>query len=79
MTTLDDVKRMGFREPRVQANTDSRPYSEYLPKQVEHCLRLTLERLQLGLKKDTTILSAGEVESLALAAAALYDIYYTFK
>ena len=55
-------------------------FSEKFPGQVEHCLRLTMERLQLGLDKrdgtnpanpDTWRLSAGEIESLARTAHLL--------
>jgi len=67
-------KPEGFRAPRVQANPDNK-FRDYLPGQVEHCLRLTLERLQLGLKKDSGIIDNREVAELARAAADLYSIY----
>ena len=53
------------------------------PGQVEHCLRLTMERLQLGLdKRDGVVLqdprswhlTAGELESLANTAYLLNEI-----
>lgn len=53
------------------------------PSQVEHCLRLTLERLQAGLDKrgefdmtkpDTWILSTAEIADLAEAAERLHNI-----
>ena len=68
----------GYRLPRVQANPEAAPthFKDYLPRQIEHCLRLTLERLQTGLRKDTaTTLSNPEVAILAQAAEALYNIY----
>lgn len=55
-------------------------FSIKYPGQIEHCLRLTMERLQLGLDKrdgtnpanpDTWRLSAGEIESLARTAHLL--------
>jgi hypothetical protein len=58
------------------------------PGQVEHCLRLTMERLQAGLDKrdgtnpadpDTWRLSAGEIESLATTAHLLNSIRETFN
>ena len=58
-------------------------FSVKYPGQVEHCLRLVMERLQLGLdKRDGTNpadpaswrLSAGEIESLARTAQVLDTI-----
>jgi hypothetical protein len=74
-STIDDLKRHGFRMPSVNAGVD-KPYGEYLPKQVEHCLRLTLERLQNGLRKSNDKpLATVEIQQLATAAHALYSIY----
>lgn len=53
------------------------------PHQVEHCLRLVMERLQAGLDKrgefdmtnpDTWILSTAEIADLAEAAESLHNI-----
>ena len=58
------------------------------PGQVEHCLRLVMERLQLSLDKrdgsdpanpDTWRLSAAELESLATTAHLLNSIRETFN
>jgi hypothetical protein len=58
-------------------------FSERYPSQVEHCLRLLMERLQLGLDKRvgddpmdpaTWRLSAGELDSLTAAIARLDSI-----
>ena len=57
------------------------------PGQVEHCLRLTMERLQLGLDKrdgsdpanaDTWRLTAGELSALATTAYYLDQIRRQF-
>lgn len=61
-------------------------FSIKYPGQVEHCLRLVMERLQLGLDKrdgsdpanpDTWRLNAGEIESLAQTAYLLNSIRAT--
>ena len=58
-------------------------FSEKFPGQVEHCLRLTMERLQAGLDKrgdvdianpDTWRMSTAELEQLALTAYLLNGI-----
>ena len=58
-------------------------FAEKYPGQVEHCLRLTMERLQAGLDKrgdvdvsnpDTWRMSPGEIEQLAHTAQLLNDI-----
>lgn len=64
------MKPEGFRAPRVQANTED-SFKYYLPQQIEHCLRLTLERLQRNHRELTT----HDIAALAGAANALYDIY----
>lgn len=76
---------------RIQANPDDREYADIdsavrakysdkfranLPGQIEHCLRLTLERLQGGLLKDAARpLTNPEAACLAQAANHLYEIY----
>ena len=58
-------------------------FSTKFPGQVEHCLRLVLERLQAGLDKrsnvdvsnpETWILSTAEIADLAEAAERLHNI-----
>lgn len=58
-------------------------FAEKLPGQVEHCLRLVMERLQAGLDKrgnvditnaDTWILSPGQIADLSEAAEKLHRI-----
>ena len=58
-------------------------FSEKFPGQVEHCLRLTMERLQAGLDKrgdvdianpDTWRMSTAELEQLAQTAYLLNGI-----
>jgi len=58
-------------------------FKEKFPNQVEHCLRLTMERLQVGLDKrdgvdtsrvDTWKLTPGELADLAEAAYHLNEI-----
>ena len=47
------------------------------PNQVEHILRLTAERLQLGLRKDQDVeLPAKDIDCLA---QALYNVYQIYK
>ena len=55
-------------------------FEERMPQQVTHCLRLVLERLQLGMdKRARTQISNAEVEQLARAASDLYNIYVEVK
>jgi len=58
-------------------------FPEKYPRQIEHCLRLVMERLQKSLEKRvgedpadpaSWRLSAGEIESLARTALALDSI-----
>ena len=58
-------------------------FAEKYPGQVEHCLRLTMERLQAGLDKrgdvdvsnpDTWRMTPAEIEQLARTAQLLNDI-----
>lgn len=51
-------------------------FREKFPGQIEHCLRLTAERLQSGLRKDQDQpLSNPEVADLALSLYHLYQIH----
>lgn len=63
-------------------------FSDKYPGQVEHCLRLVLERLQAGLDKrdgvdpgnpDSWRLSAEEIVNLAAAAEHLHSIRLSFS
>jgi len=63
-------------------------FAEKYPGQVDHCLRLTMERLQAGLDKrdgidianpDTWKMSTVELHELAQAAYLLNSIKQTFK
>ena len=63
-------------------------FAEKYPGQVEHCLRLTMERLQAGLDKRGTVdlakpeswvLMPTEIRELAEAAHLLNEIRQTFK
>ena len=63
-------------------------FADKYPGQVEHCLRLVLERLQAGLDKrdgvdpgnpDTWRISAEELASLAAAAGHLHTIRDSFS
>ena len=58
-------------------------FIEKYPNQVEHCLRLVMERLQAGLDKrvgidiadpDTWLMSTQEIQDLSQAAHLLNDI-----
>jgi hypothetical protein len=58
-------------------------FTEKFPGQVEHCLRLVMERLQAGLDKrgsvdiaapDTWILTTAEIADLSEAAERLHNI-----
>ena len=58
-------------------------FVEKYPSQVEHCLRLVMERLQAGLDKrvgidiadpDTWLMSTQEIQDLSQAAHLLNDI-----
>ena len=58
-------------------------FVEKYPNQVEHCLRLVMERLQAGLDKrvgidvadpDTWLMSTQEIQDLSQAAHLLNDI-----
>lgn len=66
-------------EARVQSEMEA-AFRERLPGILEHCLRLTVERLQVGLLKDsstdlkrpeTWTLTPEEIESLAHAVELL--------
>ena len=51
-------------------------FIQKFPGQCEHILRLIAERLQLGLRKDTdTVLTNEEVNHLAAALLAVYDVH----
>ena len=68
------MKPVGYRAPRVQANPETvydRQFRDFLPQQIEHILRLTLERLQ----KNHRDLTSHDIAALAQAAHVLYDIY----
>jgi hypothetical protein len=63
-------------------------FGEKYPGQVEHCLRLIMERLQAGLDKrgtvditrpETWLLSPSEVKDLSDAAHALHEIRNDLK
>lgn len=63
-------------------------FADKYPGQIEHCLRLTMERLQAGLDKrgsvdlarpDTWILMPQEIRDLAEAAHKLNEIRNTLK
>lgn len=63
-------------------------FAEKFPGQVEHCLRLVMERLQVGLDKrdgvdianpDTWRLNPGELADLSTAAKNLNDIRNGFQ
>lgn len=59
-------------------------FADKFPTQIEHCLRLTMERLQLGLDKrstnfdvtnpDTWLITPLEIRDLAETARILNDI-----
>jgi len=58
-------------------------FPEKFPRQTEHCLRLTMERLQWGLEKregvnianpDTWLMSTAELRDLAETARHLHEI-----
>jgi hypothetical protein len=62
-------------------------FADKYPNQVEHCLRLVMERLQAGLDKrdgvdpgdpKTWRMSSQELEDLATAALALHTIRASF-
>ena len=55
-------------------------FEERMPSQVTHCLRLVLERLQLGMDKRSRIqITNDEVAQLSRAALDLYNIYIEVK
>jgi hypothetical protein len=50
-------------------------FQQKFPGQVEHCMRLIAERLQLGLRKDNPqTLSAEEIRDLTASLHTLVDI-----
>ena len=69
----------GYRLPEVQANPEGRyseMFREYMPRQSEHILRLIMEQLQLGLRKDSPVrLLPAEIEQLALAMSHAYQVW----
>lgn len=73
------MKPVGFRAPEVNAKPDTvydNRFRDFLPDQVEHCLRLTLERLQGGLdKRSVKPMTNPEVATLAGAVESLYAVY----
>ena len=80
---LNDTKIMGKVN---QAHRES--FAARAPTIVEHCLRLTVERLQAGLDKrggvmvndpKTWVLTAGEIKDLSIAAANLHAILQDLK
>lgn len=51
-------------------------FAQKFPGQVEHCMRLIAERLQLGLRKDVDIqLSDANAKDLSTALLNLYTIH----
>ena len=51
-------------------------FLQKFPGQIEHCMRLITERLQLGLRKDQVMpISNHEVEQLAQAIWCLYQVH----
>jgi len=51
-------------------------FREKFPGQIEHCLRLTAERLQQGLRKDNPVpLCDAAVKDLSWALINLYEIH----
>ena len=55
-------------------------FEERMPTQVAHCLRLVLERLQLGMDKRSRIqITNEEVAQLSRAALDLYNIHVEVK
>lgn len=68
--SLDDAKIRA----KVTAH-HANQFREKFPQQIEHCVRLVGERLQLGLKKDGNSINNEEVLQLSQALNALYDIW----
>ena len=51
-------------------------FKEKFPGQVEHCMRLIAERLQLGLRKDSDLqISDGSAKDLSWALLNLWTIH----
>lgn len=73
------MKPHGYRAPEVNARPETvyeNRFQEFLPNQIEHCLRLTLERLQNGLdKRSDRPMTNPEVATLAAAVESLYAVY----
>lgn len=63
-------------DARIANKIDSTTFQSRFPRQVEHILRLTAERLQNGMRKDEPVpLTTTEIVNLATAMNQLYDIY----
>lgn len=79
MTTLSDQAAQQAAETRILQKVNAahrQAFGAKFPGQVEHCMRLTAERLQLGLRKDSdTPLTDASVRDLAEALYRLWQIH----
>ena len=63
-------------DARIANRIDNETFRARYPRQVEHILRLTAERLQNGMRKDIPVpLGNCEVMQLARALRDLHEIY----
>lgn len=83
---MDDITELRIRQKVGAAQREA--FRERYPGQVEHCLRLVVERLQACLVKrantdpadpQTWAVSAGEIASLSQAARDLDEIYSSLR
>jgi len=73
-----DAERLKAQETKIQQKVMAahrEAFVQKFPGQCEHIMRLIAERLQLGLRKDSAGISNSEVESLATALLAIYNIH----
>jgi hypothetical protein len=68
-----------FQDTRIQQKVNLAhrvAFQEKFPGQVEHCMRLVAERLQLGLRKDSDMqISDGSAKDLSWALLNLWSIH----
>jgi len=73
-----EAERLRTQEAQIQAKVNAahrEAFREKFPNQIEHCMRLIAERLQLGLRKDSEMqISDCSAKDLTLALWNLYRI-----
>jgi hypothetical protein len=73
-----EAEALRTRDAQIQAKVNQahrEAFREKFPNQIEHCMRLIAERLQLGLRKDTDMqINDCSAKDLSLALWNLYRI-----